>query len=338
VTRAANLRAGLALALLGVGAWLGSTGLAAASRRAQSASRLAALAASGTWHGTAEGIRVDLGQSSSGDVDSTSESDYQVELSFSFSVSKSGEISGGGSGSYTDAHWHLYGQNGANGSFDCYPPITARPFEVDVSGHAGGGRATVSLTMPDATETNADYDCGAGYTGFATTTRDMADSLSTLGGDRLDISLGRASSLTVQKTSSSGGGGNSETDQHIWSFSFTPPGAGNTGGGGGGSGGRGRACKLSLTHVAAKPSRTPGGQPVIVRFQVSHAARTSLLVSPPSGASSSVATLTVPSGRATLVWGGWIGTRPAAAGRYKLTVAAAACGTTRRRAVGVTIS
>ena len=350
MTRRAKRRAALALALLGasVGAWSGSTGLAAASRGAPSASPLAHLADGGTWHGTAEGIRVDFGQYSSGDVDSMSESNYQVELSFSFSVSQTGEICGGGSGSYTDEQWHLYGDNGENGSFDCYPPIMAGPFEVDVSGHAAGDRATVSLSIPEATETNADYDCGADYTGYATTSHDMADSLAIVGGDHLDISLGGSSSLTVQKTTSSGGGtDDTENDSHIWSFSFTPPGAagaGGTGGGSGGSGGGGTggkgpaACKLKVTDVGAKPTSTPAGNPIVVRFRVSHAARASLVVSPLGDASSTVATLSVAAGRDTLVWGGWIHTRPATPGDYKLTVAAAACDKTARRAVGVTIS
>jgi hypothetical protein len=169
-------------------------------------------------------------------------------------------------------------------------------------GHAAGNRATVSLSMPDATETNAGYNCGADFTGFATTSHDMSDSLAVVGGDHLHISLGQPTSFAEQRSISSGGG-STENDQHIWSFSFTPPGAGSTGGGGGGaSGGRGAACKLSLTDVAANPSRTPGGEPVAVRFGVFHAADASLLVSPPGGAGTTVAKLTVPCGRNTLVW------------------------------------
>lgn len=331
-------RCAMGLSLLGLVAWIGSLMFVAPSVGAAQASGLAHLAVSSTGHGTAEGIRVDLGHYTSGDVDSTSESDYQVELTFSFSVSQSGEISGGGSGGYTDAHWHLYGQNGNNGSFDCYPPIDAGPFVVDVSGHAAGGHATVALSIPDATETNSDYDCGANYSGYATTTHDMADSLSVVGGDHLDISLSAPSSFTLQKTTSSGSSGNTEDDQHIWSFSFTPPSAGNTGGGGGGGpSGPVAPCMNSLTHVTAKPSRAPGGQPIAVRFHVSHAARASLIVSPANGSTSTVASLTVPAGRTTLVWGGWLGTHQAPAGAYKLTVRAAACNTTRTQTVAVTI-
>src|ERR1039458_600751 len=90
-----------------------------------------------------------------------------------------------------------------------------------------GDRATVSLSMPDATETNAGYNCGADFTGFATTSHDMSDSLAVVGGDHLHISLGQPTSFTEQRSISSGGGGSPENDQHIWSFSFTPPGAGD---------------------------------------------------------------------------------------------------------------
>lgn len=177
----------------------------------------------GVGHGSAEGIDVDLGHSSSGDVDSTSSSNYQVELNFTFSIAKAGEIAGGGSGSYTDAHWHLYGVNGQDGPFDCDPPITTEPFSVDVSGHASGGEAHLSLSLPDATETNADYDCGASYTGYATTSHIMSGSLSLVGGDNLSFPLAAPSSFTVQKRTSTGSGDDTENDEHIWSFSFTPP-------------------------------------------------------------------------------------------------------------------
>jgi hypothetical protein len=336
----ARKRAALTLVTFVVAAWGGSLVLAGPSVGAASAtaSGVAHVAAGGTWHGTAEGIRVDFGHESSGDVDSSSESDYQVELSFSFSVSPSGEVSGGGSGYYTDANWHLYGVNGDNGSFDCNPPITADAFEVDVSGHAAGDQATVSLSMPDATETNEDYDCGADYTGYATTTHDMSDSLNLVGGDDLQISLSTATVLSLQKPTNSGSGDDTESDQSIWSFTFTPPGDQNTGQGDGNSSSTSPTpCTNSLTQVVAKPAQTTVGKPVTARFNVSHSTHASLIVSPPGGARTTVASLIVPAGRNTLVWSGWIGTHLAARGDYRLTVRSAACGSTRTQAVAVTI-
>jgi hypothetical protein len=294
----------------------------------------------GVGHGTAEGIDVDFGHSSSGDVDSTSSSNYQVELSFTFSIARTGEVSGGGSGSYTDAHWHLYGVNGQDGPFDCSPPITAAPFSVDVSGHASGGEAHLSVSMPDATEMNADYDCGASYTGFATTSHIMAGSLSLVGGDDLSVSLAAPSSFTVQKRTSSGSGDDTENDQHIWSFSFTPPTTRSGGASGSGPGPSvpSSTCTLSLTNLSAKPSPAPPGRPITVSFDVSDAVYARLLVERASGAKATVAALNLPGGHDALVWGGWFGTLPATGGRYQLTVSAQGCKVTRSGTVSVTIT
>jgi hypothetical protein len=291
----------------------------------------------GVGHGTAEGIDVDLSHYSSGDVDSTSSSNYQVELSFTFSITGAGEISGGGSGSYTDAHWHLSGVNGQNGSFDCDPPVTAGPFSVDVSGHASGDEAHVSLSIPDASETNADYDCGADYSGYATTTHIMSDSLSLVGGDDLSLSLAAPSSSTVQKQTTSGGDDSTRNDEHIWSFSFTPPASHSSGPPGSGSGGQPGPCVLSLTSVSAKPSPAHAERPITVSFHVSDAAHATLRVERPSGESTTVAALNVPTGHNALIWGGWVGTLPAPSGRYQLTVTAQGCKVTRTRTVAVTI-
>jgi hypothetical protein len=216
----------------------------------------------GAWHGTAEGIDVDFSHYTSGDVDSTSSSNYQVELSFTFSVSQSGAISGGGNGYYTDAHWHLYGNNGSSGPFDCDPPITAAPFPVEVSGHASGDQAQLSLAIPDATESNADYDCGGDYTGYSSSTHVMSESLSLVDGDDLAFSLAGPASFAAQKQTSPNSDDVTRNDVHIWTFSFTPP--ASTGGSPGQSGGaaaganRPGSCDLSLSDVSAKPaSATP---------------------------------------------------------------------------------
>ncbi|MGP8204691.1 MAG: hypothetical protein ACLQVK_01320 [Acidimicrobiales bacterium] len=295
----------------------------------------------GTGRGSAEGIDVDFGHYSSGDVDSTSSSNYQVELSFTFSVSSAGQISGGGSGSYTDAHWHLIGVNGDNGPFDCDPPITAAPFSVEVSGEADGPVAHLSLTIPSATETNADYNCGADYSGYATTSHIMSSSLSLVGGDDLTVPLTTPSSFTVQKQTHSGSGDDTENDEHIWSFSFTPPVAsagGTSAGSGTGPGTKPVTCTLALTNVSARPSPALPGQPVTIAFDVSSPAHASLLVQPGEGKGAAVAALNVPAGRDRIVWGGWSGKLPATSGHYELTVVAQGCGVTRTQAVAVRVT
>jgi hypothetical protein len=293
----------------------------------------ASVAPGGTWHGTAEGILVDDTKSHSGsppdDVVTSSVDNYQVELSFSFSVDSSGTISGTGNGSYADAHWHLEGHNGTHGDFSCDPPVDGKRFPVVVTGHASGGGATLSLAIPAATETNADYSCGAGFSGYATTSHYMADSLALVGGDHLDISLTQPTSLALPKTVSTSSGGETKTHVHIWSFSFTPP---TTRGGGGGGGG---PCSLALSGVGVKPSPAKPGRPVTVSFRNSVAAQTHLLLTTPHGVKSTVDTRKVPAGRNALLWSGWIGRLPAAAGRYTLTVEATACAATRRNSVSL---
>ncbi|MGA2452436.1 MAG: hypothetical protein ABSG93_02865 [Solirubrobacteraceae bacterium] len=300
--------------------------------------------AGGLWKGTAEGIRVDHGELQSDEVTSTSDAYYLVDLSFFFSVNRAGDASGGGSGFYTDAHWHLSGVNGKEGSFDCEPPVSGEPFSVEVSGQRSGHELLLNLAIPDATETNEDYDCGANYTGFATSSHYMAESLEAVGGNELHVSTTAPTSVTLEKTLETGDSEDHKTHQNVWSFSVTPPssgsgsGSGSGGGSGGGSGSRGGAggsCSLSLTHVLARPSPGHAGKPIVVSFHVSAPAKAELLVSPLGGTASTVVTRNVPRGLNQLVWPGWLGTLPAAAGQYQLTVQAKACGKTRSQSVTV---
>ena len=293
-----------------------------------------ALAAGGVWKGTAEGILVADSELASDEVTSSSASNYQVELSFSFSVGSGGDVSGAGNGYYTDAHWHLSGVNGKEGPFDCEPPVAAESFKVDVSGHKSGHDVLLDLAIPDATETNQEYECGSKYKGFATTSHYMAESLELIGGNELHLSTTAPTSLTREKTVETGDSEDHHTYLHIWSFSIAPPGSG--GGSGSGEGGSGGSCSLSLTRVAAKPSPGHAGKPITVSFHVSAPAKAALLVAPVGATASTVASLTVPKGLNQLVWGGWLGTQPAAAGRYALTVQAKACGKTRTQTVTVT--
>jgi hypothetical protein len=294
-----------------------------------------AVAAGGGWKGTAEGIRVDDGALLSGEVTSSSTSNYQVELSFSFSLSPSGEVVGGGSGYYTDAHWFLHGVNGKEGAFGCEPPVSAKPFKVNVSGFASHHKVLLTLAIPDATETNENYNCGANYSGFATTSHLMGESLELVTGKGLSLSTTQPTSLTREKTVNSGTPENPEADQHIWSFSVAPPASGSGSGSGSGGGGGG-SCSLSLTRVAAKPSPGHAGKPIVVSFHVSAPAGAALLVSPLGGTATTVVTRNLPKGLNELIWGGWLGKLPAPAGHYSLTVRAKACGKTRTHAVIVT--
>ncbi len=160
--------------------------------------------AGGVWKGTAEGILVGDSELHSDEVQSSSVDNYQVELSYSFRLSSHGDVVGGGSGYYTDAHWHLSGVNGKEGPFNCSPPVSAQPFKVVVSGYASHGRVLLKLAIPDATETNEDYDCGANYSGFATTTHAMSESLELVLGKGLSLSKAGPTSPSITKTVESG--------------------------------------------------------------------------------------------------------------------------------------
>lgn len=323
-SRQATRRAGMLLMLLVA---LSAVSLARAPADASAA---------GVWKGTAEGIRVDHGNLQSDEVTSTSVAYYLVELTFSFSVSSDGQVSGVGSGHYSDAHWHLSGVNGKEGAFSCEPPVSGEQFGVEVSGHRSGHELLLKLAIPNATETNENYDCGANYTGFATTTHAMAESLEVVGGGALHLSSTAPTSLTLEKTLETGDSENSKTHQNVWSFSVTPPGQSN--GGSNSGAGAGGSCSLSVTHVLAKPSPAHAGEPIVVYFHVSAAAKASLLVSASGGTASTVVTRNVPKGLDELEWSGWLGTLPAPAGQYELTVQAKGCGTTRSQSVSVSTS
>jgi hypothetical protein len=295
-----------------------------------------ALASGGVWTGTAEGIQVSALNRESGDESAVhSDANYQVELSFSFSVSPGGDLVGAGSGYYTDAHWHLSGLNEGK-SFACEPPVSAGPFKVDVSGHKSGHDVMLSLDIPDAEETNENYECGANFSGFATDSHYMNESLSLVGGHELHLSDSGPTSLVLEKPVVSGkdpSEGIKETT-NIWTVSVTPPASvtheppPDTSGSG--------SCSLSLSHVLASPSPGHVGKPISVSFHLSTAAKASLLVAPVGAPASIVATAAVPKGHNQLLWSGWLGAGPAAAGNYSLTIEAKACGKKRTQAVTVT--
>src|SRR5271155_4699196 len=220
-----------------------------------------ALAAGGVWKGTAEGIRVDHSTLNADELTSNSAANYQVELSFPFSVRKDGEVTGSGSGYYTDAHWHLSGVNGKEGPFDCEPPVSTNQFGVQVSGHRSGHEVLLALAIPDATETNENTPCGGNYTAFATTSHYMSESLDVVGGNELHLSDTAPTSKTLEKTVEEGEPENTKTHLYIWSFSVTPPG-GESPSESGSSGAHGHRCSLSLTHVAARPTPGHAGKPI----------------------------------------------------------------------------
>jgi len=294
------------------------------------------LAAFATVYGTAQGVEVSDASLDSGSppdgVDSTSVAEYAVNLTFSFKVSSAGAVTGAGQGTYAAVHVHLEGHSGPKGAFSCDAPVSGNTFPVVVGGRATGRQALLTLAIPDAAERNGGYTCGARYARHAATSHIMADSLALVGARHLEISLAQPTSWTLTKTVDSRSTDSSENDAHTWTIS-TMPGGGPVGISAAGA--SGASCSLALSRLGAKPSQPLAGQPVIVVFRSSAAVEASLLVSKPGRPTVTIASREVPAGDDALVWSGWIGSLPAPASHYQLTVEAKGCGSRRSLAIVV---
>jgi Ca2+-binding RTX toxin-like protein len=160
-------------------------------------------------------------------VTSDSDEDYQARFTYSFRV-ENGEIAGTGEGVYLAATWHLSGVNGKYGGFSCDPEVTGTPFHVEVYGFKLDNELIVSFFLGNASETNDDYDCGAHFTGYATKSEFLFDSmLQTADANgaaeyfRINAAHPRLGHFTSHKTE--------ETDtvkrviDNTWDITITPP-------------------------------------------------------------------------------------------------------------------
>jgi Ca2+-binding RTX toxin-like protein len=109
-------------------------------------------------------------------VVSDSNETYSGRFTYSFRI-ENGVIEGTGEGVYQSATWHLQGVNGKNGAFSCDPTVDTKSFGVTVGGWTVGTKMYLYFELPGSQERNEDYDCGADYTGRATTSTYLADSL-----------------------------------------------------------------------------------------------------------------------------------------------------------------
>jgi Ca2+-binding RTX toxin-like protein len=206
-----------------------------------------ASSAGATWHGTATGVQ-DRARHHDEQTDPNVVWDdsqhYRVVFSFSFSIGSGGSISGTGTGHYTASQWHIAGINehAANDNppkdphFDCMPPIRGNTFKVQVSGSATSSKVTLRLAIPAASEVGDDYDCGADFTGFASTTHYMAQSLQDAGGGSLSFSRSHPSVPTLTHDLTIDTGKTTGNAHTTWTIRVVPPAGGNNGGGGGGGG------------------------------------------------------------------------------------------------------
>jgi Ca2+-binding RTX toxin-like protein len=237
----------------------------------------AAASAAETWRGTATGVQDRVrhhDEQTSPNVVWDDQQHYGVELSFSFTIDDTGVISGTGDGRYTAARWHIAGINEdavnddppKDPHFDCSPPITGEPFDVLLTGHADADTVTLGFLLLDASETSGDYDCGADFTGFASTSTYMAESLSDVGGDELSFARARPTLPPLITDVPIDTGDTTGNAHSAWTIRLTAPDAG----GGGSAGGGGAAptpsgnppdrslCTVTGTRRADVLDGTPG--------------------------------------------------------------------------------
>jgi Ca2+-binding RTX toxin-like protein len=135
-----------------------------------------------------------------------------------------GSIVGSGTGDYQSATWHLEGSNGGEG-FSCDVPVLAWPSTTQAHGTLQGNRAKVTVSAPDAVERNENYDCGAHFSGFATVSQYLNQSLANVFSKNpnwsFDLSGGSLGTLTYDSDTTSGG--REHTEHDTWSFTLSGP-------------------------------------------------------------------------------------------------------------------
>lgn len=159
-------------------------------------------------------------------VVSDSQENYQGRFTYSFRI-ENGEVIGMGQGVYTAATWHLSGVNGKEGSFSCDVPVATQPFEVVVRGFAVGGHLYLDFTIIGSEERNAAYDCGAKFTGFATTSTYLSESFSfaenTIAGGFIVTTVKNPQIPHLASVTRPDDGTVSRVVTHVWDITITPP-------------------------------------------------------------------------------------------------------------------
>lgn len=195
----------------------------------------------GPFTGVATGGRVETSTHDNKDADpnhhvtSTSDEEYKGRFLFSFRIDN-GVVTGTGEGTYQTATWHLAGTNGSNGAFSCDVPLTTTDYGVKITGTATNGDIRVLFTLDGAKEHNADYDCGAKFTGFATDSTFLDESLQTVedaAGSYVAVNQAHPAPRHLSFHSDTGDDKSHKVIDDNWDFTFTGPSGGNGGGGGG---------------------------------------------------------------------------------------------------------
>jgi hypothetical protein len=125
----------------------------------------------------------------------------QATFTFSFAVSpRTGRVTGTGQGQYTQATWHMQGQDTSSGAFNCDVPLQGPSFSVSVSGRAIGKRIRLSLLIPKSADaTNDTMPCGGDFYAYGGSWAKLRWCLSQVGGSSLVVSKTKPSALNLSK-------------------------------------------------------------------------------------------------------------------------------------------
>lgn len=218
---------GMLLACLAVGC---GTGTAAALAHQPPHAGAAAGAGGGDylviWKVTGQGGRVQTRHRDDGGDPKTrvtldDTQTYKGRVEFTLILRGDGDFSHTGTGTYSEATWHLQGTNGDHGSFSCDPTVsTNSPFDVKVSGYSSQGAASLHMTL-SAQESNQDTDCGADFTAYGGTSSYLADSLAAVGANHMRL-IGKHPSVPIFRKHTHTVSGTTTTDiLDEWTFTIS---------------------------------------------------------------------------------------------------------------------
>ncbi|MGH3105155.1 MAG: calcium-binding protein [Gaiellaceae bacterium] len=146
---------------------------------------------------------------------------YRGRFTYSFRI-VNGVVRGTGNGVYLAATWRLDGiYNGQR--FGCDVPMSTTPFQVVVSGSATAQSIRLKFRLVGARESNDDYDCGANFTGFATDSPRLADSLELVQGDGITVSRANPRIPLLRKLEEIGDSGDRRVNLHEWTITIRAP-------------------------------------------------------------------------------------------------------------------
>jgi hypothetical protein len=201
---------------------------------------------------------------------------YRGRFTYSFSIDAFGNVTGRGDGTYLDATWHLDGVNGNQGAFNCEVPMFTQRYTVRVTGNATADTIALRFAMEGSREWNNDHYCGANFTGYASDTSRLADSLELVQPpEGIRISRANPSIPPLRKLEVLGDQSDRRVNLHEWAFTIAAPGAPpppEPPGGGGGAGG-GQTTPIGLVGTVgpgARISLTLDGRPVTILLAHSH--------------------------------------------------------------------